>query len=256
MTALFWATFVASLLGSPHCAGMCGPLALVAAAHGSRHDRRPMLAWALYHGARLIGYATLGATAAAFGAAVDLGADWLGLQRIAAVLAGAMMIVLGTIALARLWGRGMLHFSAPRWLQTRLQAAHRRLGTWPPQARAAAIGALTVFLPCGWLYAFVITAAGTATPWLGAAVMFVFWLGTVPLLSALAFGARPLAARLGRAAPLLTAVLLIAVGVQTVAVRAWANYQGLSAPAVATTLDGAVRHIEQLPERSMPCCHE
>lgn len=62
--------------------------------------------------------------------------------------------------------------------------ALRRLMDRPPVVRAAATGLFTTLLPCGWLYAFVVTAAGTGsgTPLHGAALMAVFWLGTLPMM--------------------------------------------------------------------------
>jgi hypothetical protein len=91
--------------------------------------------------------------------------------------------------------------------------------TLPAAPRAALIGALTTLLPCGWLYAFAATAAGTARPLSGAGVMAVFWLGTLPMMATLGLGARrmlgPLAARL----PVATSILLLIAGLATVAGR-------------------------------------
>ena len=42
-----------------------------------------------------------------------------------------------------------------------VQAGFRRVKHWPKTLHAAAIGALSGFLPCGWLYLFVLAAAGT-----------------------------------------------------------------------------------------------
>jgi sulfite exporter TauE/SafE len=47
-----------------------------------------------------------------------------------------------------------------------------------------ALGLLAVFLPCGWLYSFVLLAAGSGSEVSGAKVMLAFWLGTLPALLA------------------------------------------------------------------------
>jgi sulfite exporter TauE/SafE len=47
-----------------------------------------------------------------------------------------------------------------------------------------ALGLLSMFLPCGWLYTYVLAAAASQSPCSGALVMFLFWLGTIPALSA------------------------------------------------------------------------
>ena len=85
--------------------------------------------------------------------------------------------------------------------------------------RALVIGLLTGCLPCGWLYAFVVTAAGTGTATAGAATMAVFWLGTLPAMVSLALGVRALAGPLRRHVPAACAVALILVGLFAVAGR-------------------------------------
>ncbi|MNL30529.1 hypothetical protein D3C87_1522690 [compost metagenome] len=44
---------------------------------------------------------------------------------------------------------------------------------------------MTAFLPCGWLYTYVMAAVATRSPWAGLLVMSLFWLGGLPALSAL-----------------------------------------------------------------------
>ena len=73
---------------------------------------------------------------------------------------------------------------APAALQKILTTAHTRSATLPPMAHALATGLLTTLLPCGWLYAFVALAAGTASAPLGALVMLTFWIGTLPAIAA------------------------------------------------------------------------
>ncbi|MBC8009081.1 MAG: sulfite exporter TauE/SafE family protein, partial [Burkholderiales bacterium] len=66
------AAFVAGLVTSLHCAGMCGPLACLLGGTSSASAKASADAstvQSVYHGARLLGYATLGAAAAGLGAA-------------------------------------------------------------------------------------------------------------------------------------------------------------------------------------------
>ncbi len=85
--------------------------------------------------------------------------------------------------------------------------------------RASAIGLLTAILPCGWLFAFVIVAAGTAQPLFGALVMAVFALGSVPALAGMAFSMTLLVGRFRRAIPWCSAVLVTCVGAVTLLER-------------------------------------
>ena len=86
----------------------------------------------------------------------------------------------------------------------------------PPVLRAAVVGLLSGLLPCGWLWAFVVTAAGTGNALSGAAVMTAFWAGTVPALLAVGFGAQLASAPLRRHIPAITAVILVALGLYAI----------------------------------------
>ena len=46
------------------------------------------------------------------------------------------------------------------------------------------VGSASVFLPCGWLYTFVLAAVATQNIWKGALVLIFFWLGTLPVMTA------------------------------------------------------------------------
>jgi sulfite exporter TauE/SafE len=110
-----------------------------------------------------------------------------------------------------------------------------------PVVRAALLGVLSAALPCGWLWAFVALAAGTAHPLAGAAVMATFWLGTLPMNLGLGVAMAPLLVRLRRRLPLVSAGLLIAFGCVALVVRA-------PVPAAATAATSTTVPAE-------PSCH-
>jgi sulfite exporter TauE/SafE len=209
--ALAATVFVASLAGSLHCAGMCGGLVAFAAAGG----RRGGVHFA-YHVGRLVSYAALGAAAGALGAGVDLGGSVVGVKQGAAVVAGLLMVGFGLAVLLRWRGVRVPHPPVPAPVREGFGRLMKRTQAQPPVLRAATIGLLSAFLPCGWLYAFVVTAAGTGSPLLGALAMTAFWAGTVPVLAALGLGVQRLAGPLRRHLPVATAVVLMAVGLATV----------------------------------------
>lgn len=220
MGALLVTVLVASLVGSLHCVGMCGPfVAFYAGGDGSRGIRR-LASHGVYSAGRLVAYLILGAAAGAIGAALDLAGSLAGFQRIAAVAAGAIMVAWGVLALLRIRGVRLFPSAAGatlggRWIRNAFQAVADK----PPVARAAAVGLLTGLLPCGWLWAFLVTAAGTGGALSGVAVMAAFWLGTVPALLAVGLGAQLIAAPLRRHVPAATAVLLVALGIFAIASR-------------------------------------
>ncbi len=166
------AAFVAGLVTSLHCAGMCGPLAcLLVPARGERAD--PQTVATVYHSARLAGYLTLGAVAGALGA-VPLGL--LGnpaLRLLPWALVGYFVVV------ALRLGRRLPRLTLLSRTQVRLQGWLR--GRSRLQI-ATVMGAATPLLPCGPLYFLIALAALTGSALRGLEFMLAFGLGTVPLL--------------------------------------------------------------------------
>jgi len=221
VTALWTTLLVSSVLGSLHCVAMCGPLVGL---HGGTRSLRLALIHAL---GRLTTYATLGALAGLVGRAVDLAGDLAAAQHVASIVAG------GVIAL---WGVRAIAVALGAWRERPGSASLFRRGLSQLRGRRAAsrawlIGVLTGLLPCGWLWAFVVSAAGTASPWTGAAVMAVFWLGTVPAMTGVLALGGPVIDRIRRRLPVISAVVLIGLGLATLAQR-WgdAGVTGVTAP--------------------------
>ena len=217
MTALALTVLAASLVGSLHCAGMCGGFVAFYAGAGCR---RPGLGHAAYNLGRLAAYATLGALAGALGAALDLASAPAGIQRGAAVLAGALIALWGTRTLLETAGVRMARLEPPAALRGAVARGVAAVAVEPPVTRALVIGLLTGLLPCGWLYAFIVTAAGTGDPLRGAGLMAVFWLGTLPVMAGLGVAVQALAGSLRRWVPAVCAVAMIVVGLLAVAGRA------------------------------------
>jgi sulfite exporter TauE/SafE len=199
------AIVASSLLGSLHCVAMCGPL--IGLAGGARTVRLA----AMHSLGRLTTYAALGAGAGLVGRAIDL-AGMLGtVQRAATLVAGLAIIAWGVYALVR-------GLNAPGH-GTLFRAGLVQIRSKRAAARAWLVGVLTGLLPCGWLWAFVVSAGGTADPASGALVMAAFWLGTVPAMVGVIGFAGPALERLRRKVPAITAIVLIALGLGTLAMR-------------------------------------
>lgn len=207
--ALLATVLVSSVAGSLHCAAMCGPLVGM---HGGGYSLRLALVHAL---GRLATYVTLGFLAGLVGGAVELAGSAAQINHAATLVAGAVIVGWGVhaIAVARGWIRGRAVGGAL------FQKGLVQIGRRRPAARAWLVGALTGLLPCGWLWAFVITAAGTGHAPSGALVMAVFWAGTVPAMTGmLAFGGAVIA-RLRAKLPVITACVLMGLGLATLATR-------------------------------------
>ncbi len=258
MSALIVSVFLASLLGSVHCAGMCG--AFVAFAVGLDDPdaaRKRAHLHAAYNSGRLITYITLGAVAGSLGGALDLAGSMVGLSRIAAMLAGATLIAFGGMHLLRALGVRIAPVRPPRFMQTGLRAAHRAAMVLPPVRRALAIGLMTTLLPCGWLYAFVFAAAGTGSALTGVLTMAVFWLGTLPILVGVGVGIRAISGPLAARLPVVLPMLVIIAGLFTIFSRLGVPPAALAAAASrveTASLEDIGQSLDQLEPEAMPCC--
>jgi uncharacterized protein len=207
---------LASVLGSVHCAAMCGPFTCLYSHTGTERSWRAHVS---YNVGRLLSYVSLGVVAGLFGARVDDIGRLAGVAHGATIVAGTLMIAWAGAAIAAQFGMRAPVTLAPEWARALLGGALTRARDWNPSARGFIVGMLTTLLPCGWLYTFVVVAGSTGTAASGALVMAAFWLGTVPMMMTVAsVGARllgPVAKRL----PLLGAGLVFALGLLAIAGR-------------------------------------
>jgi uncharacterized protein len=225
--ALLVPVVAASVLGSIHCAGMCG--GFVAIAGDGAIGRARWIAQLGYNAGRLLSYTLLGAAAGSLGHALDLAGNAAGIGRVAALVSGSIMILWGMGALLETQGvrvfRGRL--SLPKRVTAGLGAVRRLPAGW----RGLVLGLATTLLPCGWLYAFAVSASGTASPVQGALLMAAFWTGNLPVLLGLGVALGAVVGRLRRHVPILSAGVIFCVGLFTVTARA--NLPAFAAAAVS-----------------------
>ena len=254
MGILLSSVFVASLLGSLHCVGMCGPFALLAGTDPQRKSAAigPTV---FYSVGRLVTYAIIGVLFGSLGLAINRGSSsWTQWQQAATFLAGGLMIVVGLIALGRVCGLRIQLPAAAAPLQKFLHRNFQRTLKLPPIPRAIAIGMLTSLMPCGWLYTFAIAAAGTGGPILGMAVMVAFWAGTVPIMTGLMLGINQISQAVQRKIPMLMAVLVIVIGLFTMAHRApIAMGAGVE---IASDVDDITKQVNEVDHEALPCCND
>ncbi|MDT0630835.1 sulfite exporter TauE/SafE family protein [Rubrivirga litoralis] len=169
------AAFLAGLLGSAHCVGMCGGfVALLSVGGGPSVAVRQ----AAYFAGKTATYAAFGALAGGVGALVTgaLGA----VSGVLSVGLGVAMVLVGLALCGVAWGGAR----APgRGVATRLAPAIGRLAGSGSMPALVALGALNGLLPCGLVYGMLGMAASTGSAGGGAATMAVFGLATVPALA-------------------------------------------------------------------------
>jgi sulfite exporter TauE/SafE len=253
---LLIAVIVASFIGSLHCVGMCGPLVAFAIgdSRGAKRWEHARLHFA-YHGGRLMTYMIVGAVCGLLGAAIDGGGARIGMHRSAALVAGGMMVVVGLAAVLRAIGARLPGLPLPQVIQRGILAGQRAAFALSPLPRALCVGLLTALLPCGWLYLFASYAAGTASPFWGAAFMAAFWLGSVPALVVAGVGAQALAQLLGHRLPLITALLIIGLGIFTLLLRMQTPVRAFEPTQIRVDQD-SIQKVDALARTVPPCCQK
>jgi uncharacterized protein len=148
--------FTAGFLGSWHCGVMCGPLSCYLA------SRRQLLAYQL---GRLVSYVSAGLFAGAIAQFLLQSVGWL-----------KYVVVLGLSSL----------LIASYLSQNHRLPLPQRLSQFffKYKSNGFALGLFSVLLPCGWLYGFILSSMAAKSAFAGGLVMFIFWLSTLPALSA------------------------------------------------------------------------
>ena len=194
--------FVVGLVGSLHCAGMCGPLAL-ALPHPGGGSVRFLTGRLAYNGGRLLTYIALGGLAGTIGQSLRLA----GVQRWLSIALGISL--LAGLLLARRMGAWIPVTVLVGGLKTRMAG----LLSQPTLGAQTVLGMLNGLLPCGLVYVACAGAAATGHFARGAAYMAVFGLGTVPLMLAIGLSGAliPLSLRLRLRKAIPVAISLLGV---------------------------------------------
>jgi len=243
----------ASLLGSMHCVGMCGPLAIWSCGGTENHSRKKLwLLGSLYHGGRLVTYVVAGAVAGMVGSVVDWGGEAVGIQLAAARAVGGIMIFLGVLQLL-----SQLGILQRRKVGTSTTGVGRVLAYLRPRVvrlpfsgRALLTGMLTTLLPCGWLYLFAMFAAGSGSVQRAVLIMAAFWVGTLPALIGVVAGTRLLSIRFQYAVPAVAAVLMIFTGCYTASGRGFNDLDSL----IGIEQQAKQADASDLTNATLPCC--
>ncbi|MGY3265022.1 sulfite exporter TauE/SafE family protein [Lysobacter sp. HA35] len=212
-----WLTLASALLtglvGSGHCAVMCGGIATgfpaMAPRAGWRYVVEPNLG-------RVLGYAMAGAIAGGLGHAIVGVASMPTLRIALRVGTGLVLLIVGL----RLWrgsGSTSPYSTLGSGVWRLLKPLQRRLLPATTTGRRLALGALWGWLPCGLSTPLLAAAWLQASAVGGAATMAAFGLGTLPVMLPLTWSGQQLGRRLLRSRLREVAGLLVATaGVLTI----------------------------------------
>jgi sulfite exporter TauE/SafE len=170
--------FIIGLITSVHCVAMCGGINLSQcipnAASREKRDRTAVLFPSmLYNGGRIISYTVVGAVVGALGSVISVSGR---LQGIVQLVAGICMVGMGISMLGIFPRLRRFTVPLPRLFTRRIEEKRER------STNPLIVGLLNGLMPCGPLQAMQLYALSTGNPVSGALSMFLFSLGTVPLM--------------------------------------------------------------------------
>ena len=181
-----WTAFLLGLIGSLHCAGMCG--GFVSAFQLNRPAGVSARTLEVgYHAGRISSYAAAGALLGAVGGAVFT-QNVVPVQVTLLAIGGLMLLVLGiSMLFGNRWMRRLEGVGQGVW---KLVGPYARK-VYPPRTRGQAYlaGLAWGWIPCGLVYGVLPLAFVAGGAWQGVVVMMAFGVGTLPSLTVVDFAA-------------------------------------------------------------------
>ncbi len=169
---MLWTAFLLGFLGSFHCLGMCGPIALAISAKDNAPFLRNKI---IYNLGRTITYSFLGALIGLVGFSLALA----GFQRWISIVMGALILLM-----ALFFKKSERMITQSGWFGG-IYKLKSSLGYFLKKGGSTAFfatGLLNGLLPCGMVYIALVASLAMQSVIYGALYMFFFGIGTIPML--------------------------------------------------------------------------
>lgn len=168
LTFLYALSF--GFIGSFHCIGMCGPIALTLPVQHLEGNRK-MAGILLYNAGRISAYSGIGIASGWVGRQFYIG----GIQQWLSVILGCLLLLAVVLQKTR------FHFDTGIY-GTKIKMILGKLLRQQKLRTLFAIGFFNGLLPCGLVYFAVAGAVATGSIWQGAVFMCSFGAGTLPAM--------------------------------------------------------------------------
>jgi len=194
------------LMGSFHCAGMCGPIAIALPLHGNRLPQK-IYGGVLYNLGRTLTYGVMGAVFGLLGQGVRM----IGFQQKVSIIMGAIMII--SVFFPSLFKNQ--YNTEKSWISWvgKLKSAIVKMFAIRSFSSLFFIGLANGLLPCGLVYIAIAGAIGTGEVVYGSLYMLMFGLGTIPMMLSIAIAGNVLSVAIRKKINRLIPVLVVIVGV-------------------------------------------
>jgi uncharacterized protein len=166
-----FAGFLIGLLGSFHCIGMCGPIALALPKSNSM-----LLSRALYNVGRIVTYSLLGLLFGILGSRLEM----FGLQQVISISLGILILLL-VVTPRKYRVKISIKLGLYKIIGV-LKSALSGLFKSHSNISMLSIGILNGLLPCGFVYIGITGAIAIGSPMESMMFMVMFGLGTLPVM--------------------------------------------------------------------------
>jgi sulfite exporter TauE/SafE len=172
-----WTALLIGLVGSLHCIGMCGPIA-IALPLGKTNIISKLVGGLIYNTGRIITYMILGAVFGLIGKGIHIA----GMHQWVSMVIGVMMI--GSVVMPLFFRQRLMLNTLFSGYSERLTSQFRKYFKQPSMRSFLIIGLLNGLLPCGLVYVAIAGAIQSKDTIAGVAYMAAFGIGTMPALLA------------------------------------------------------------------------
>lgn len=207
--------FIVGLLTSVHCIAMCGGINLSQCIPKGENQQESnsrlavFLPGFLYNLGRVVSYTAigflLGLIGMVFGGGTEVGIPTL-FQGILKIIAGLFMVIMGINMLGIFPWLRRFQLRMPKFLAVKI--GRKKAVSRQPFL----VGLLNGLMPCGPLQSMQIVALASGSPFAGALAMFLFSLGTVPLMLGLGSLVSALGKKFSQKVVVIGAVLVVVLG--------------------------------------------
>ncbi len=207
--------FIAGVLGSGHCLGMCG--ALVSGYFMNVGKNKSYLPYFAYQFARILVYIIIGLLAASLSAVLVSGGMVGKVQSILQMAIGTIVIILALGILGLVPWQGSMKLLPMNWLRKGYASARSR----GPLYGAIIAGFLNGLMPCPLTFAMYVEATSASSVMEGGLLLLAFGAGTLPTMLFISFAFAKMGASLRGFMLKSAAIIMIFMGLNTI-------YKGLT----------------------------
>lgn len=202
---MLYSAIILGLISSFHCIGMCGPIAMMLPVDRNNPAKKTTQIFT-YQLGRLTAYSSLGLVFGLLGKGLFIA----GLQQQLSIIVGVLMIIVAVVP-EKVFAR--YNFSKPVYKV--ISSVKSSLGKQfknKSYKSLFTIGLFNGYLPCGMVYVALFGAIAMQSVPVGTLYMFLFGLGTIPMMSAVVYIANFITPKTRNTIQKFIPILTIAIG--------------------------------------------